>query len=91
MHYCACMRGALSLLIVFNCLLARASEQQWPEDAQKYLAAIPGKKLTLEFIVVKALSSADSFQVPGYDALRAESLYYQTTAYEDFRLKAGYN
>ena len=91
MHYCVGMAGALVFVVALHCLFAGASEKDWPEDAQKYLAEIPGKKLSLEFVVVKALSSADSFQVPGYEALKAESLYYQTTASEDFRLKAGYN
>jgi outer membrane protein TolC len=85
------MSWALCVAVVFISSFVRAVEQDWPVEAQKYLAEIPGRKLTLEFVVVKALNSADSFQIHGYDALRAESLYFQTTAYEDFRLKAGYN
>lgn len=62
----------------------------WPQEAQKYLEQIPGKQLNLEFVVARALSTADTFQIHALDALRAESTYYQAVAFEDLKLRAGY-
>ncbi|MBY0386303.1 TolC family protein [bacterium] len=80
----------IAMLFLFLPCVTLAAVKDLPEEAQMYLNEIPNKQLTLEFVVARALSSADSFQVPVYETLRAESAYYSVVSFEDLKLKASY-
>lgn len=84
------IRNLCCVAVVLVAQTSLAAVSDWPQEAQNYLEQIPGKQLNLEFVVARALSTADTFQIHALDALRAESTYYQAVAFEDLKMRAGY-
>jgi outer membrane protein TolC len=85
------MGKKLFYVILFFPALCFSAIRDWPQEAQDYLKTIPNQNITLDFVVARALSSADSFEIHTYEALRAESTYYSAVAFEDLKLRASYN
>ncbi len=65
-----------TLLLVFA--LISSAYAQIPEDAKKALDRLPGKQLSIEFIVAKAFVSSDSVRAIHAQSLAIESSYWQS-------------
>ncbi len=61
-----------NLCFIFAIFFAGPSFSALPPDAKAYLDQIPGKKLTLPFVVQTALQKAQAFKVLQYDYASAE-------------------
>lgn len=76
--------------VLFFVAVVNAAVKDWPDEAQDYLQQLPNKKLTLEYVVARALSDADVFQLHKADYLKGEALYMNSVSAEDFKLRGSY-
>lgn len=60
----------------------------WPEEAVQYLNQLPNKELTLDFVVGKAISDSDTFQILKADYFRGQAPYLATISAEDFKINS---
>jgi outer membrane protein TolC len=81
---------SLLFYIVFFLQCSFAAVQDWPEEARQYLNQLPEKKLTLDYVVARALSDADIFQLHKAEYLKGEALYMNSVSAEDFKVKGSY-